>query len=335
MNGACLALMTSIGHRTGLFDTMSGMPPATSQDIAESGGYDERYVREWLAAMVAGSFVEYDPAEDTYFLPPEHAVILTRKSERENAAVGTQYVSLFGGVEDRIVDCFKNGGGVSYDEFGRVHEVIAEDSAQSVLPVLVDKILPLAPGIVQRLEIGIDVLEVGCGSGRALNLMARRFPNSRFTGYDISPEGIGAGRRQAEAEKNENARFKVQDAARVEEEGAYDLALTFDAIHDQADPHAVLTRLAASLRADGVYLMQDIAGSSELHRNLDRPLAPMLYTYSTLHCMTVSLAQGGVGLGTMWGREKALVMLREAGFSCVEVRELEHNDMKLFYLCSR
>ena len=121
----------------------------------------------------------------------------------------------------------------------------------------------------------------------------------------------------------------------MEEEDAYDLALTFDAIHDQADPHTVLTRLAASLREDGVYLMQDIAGSSELHRNLDRPLAPMLYTYSTLHCMTVSLAQGGLGLGTMWGKEKALAMLREAGFSRVEVRELEHNDMKLFYVCTR
>lgn len=292
---------------------MSGMPPATSHAIAESGGFDERYVREWLAAMVAGEFVEYNRAEGTYILPPEHAVILTRDSGRENAAVGTQYVSLFGGVEDRIVDCFKNGGGVSYAEFGRIHEVVAEDSAQSVLPALVDRILPLVPGIVPRLEIGIDVLEVGCGSGRALNLLAKRFPESRFTGYDISPEAIATGRRQADAEGNQNARFEVQDAARVEEEGAYDLALTFDPIHDQANPHAVLTRLAASLRSDGIYLMQDIAGSSELHRNLDRPLAPMLYAYSTLHCMTVSLAQDGIGLGTMWGKEKALVMLREAG----------------------
>ena len=208
MNGACLALMTSIGHRTGLFDTMSVMPPATSHDIAESGGFDERYVREWLAAMVAGRFVEYDPAQGKYFLPPEHAVILTRDSGRENAAVGTQYVSIFGGVEDQIVECFKKGGGVSYDEFGRIHEVIAEDSGQSVLPILVDKILPLAPGIVQRMEIGIDVLEAGCGSGRALNLLARRFPKSRFTGYDISPEAIGAGRRQAAAEGIGNARFR-------------------------------------------------------------------------------------------------------------------------------
>ena len=335
MNGASLALMTSVGHRTGLFDTMSDMPPATSQTIAETGGLDERYVREWLAAMVTGGFIEYDPAHATYYLPPEHAALLTRKSERENAAVGAQYVSIFGSVEDRIIECFRNGGGVSYDEFPRVHEVVAEDSAQSVLPDLVDKILPIAPGIVQRLEHGIDVLEVGCGSGRALNLLSQRFPESRFTGYDISLEAIAAGRRLAEADGNVNVRFEAQDAARIAEEDAYDLALTFDAIHDQADPQTVLARVAASLRQDGLYLMQDIAGSSELHHNIGRPLAPTLYTYSTLHCMTVSLAQGGLGLGTMWGRETAVRMLKAAGFEHVEVRELEHNEQKIFYLATK
>lgn len=335
MNSASLALMTSIGHRTGLFDTMSDLPSATSQKIAETGNFDERYVREWLGAMVAGGFIEYDPADRKYFLPPEHAALLSRNSRRENAAVGTQYVSIFGSVEDQIVECFKNGGGVPYEDYPRIHEVIAEDSAQSVLPALLDKILPIRPGIVPRLESGVDVLEVGCGSGRALNLMAKRFPNSRFTGYDISKEAIDTGRRQAGAEGNSNARFEVQDAARIADEDAYDLALTFDAIHDQADPHAVLTRIAASLRSDGLYLMQDIAGSRELHRNLDRPLAPTLYTYSTLHCMTVSLAQGGAGLGTMWGEETALDMLKNAGFSNVEVRQLDHNDQKLFYLATK
>ena len=333
-NGASLALMTSVGHRTGLFDTMSEMPPATSQIVAETGGLDERYVREWLAAMVTGGFVEYDPTHRTYFLPPEHAALLTRNSGRENAAVGAQYVSIFGSVEDQIVECFRNGGGVSYDEFPRVHEVVAEDSAQSVLPALVDQILPIAPGIVERLEHGIDVLEVGCGSGRALNLMAQRFPRSRFTGYDISHEAIGAGRNQAITEGNVNARFEVQDAARLTNEDAYDLALTFDAIHDQADPQTVLTRVAASLRRGGVYLMQDIAGSRDLHRNLGRPLAPTLYTYSTLHCMTVSLAQGGLGLGTMWGEETALDMLRNAGFVLLKVQQVEHNDQKTFYLAT-
>ena len=335
MNSASLALMTSVGHRTGLFDTMSDMPPATSQAIAESGGFDERYVREWLGAMVAGKFVEYDPADRAYFLPPEHAVLLSRNSGRENAAVGTQYVSVFGSVEDQIVACFKNGGGVPYEDYPRLHEVVAEDSAQSVLPALLDKILPIAPGVVTRLERGIDVLEVGCGSGRALNLMAQRFPDSRFIGYDISTDAIDSGRRQAAAEGNSNARFEVQDAARIAEEDSYDLALTFDAIHDQADPLEVLTRIEASLRSDGLYLMQDIAGSRELHRNMDRPLAPTLYTYSTLLCMSVSLAQGGAGLGTMWGEETALDMLKAAGFAHVAVRRLNHNDQKVFYLATK
>ena len=334
MNGASLAILTSIGHRTGLFDTMSELPPTTSQGIADAARLDERYVREWLAAMTTGGFIEYEPACATYSLPPEHAALLTRNAERENAAVAAQYVSIFASVEDRIIECFRNGGGVSYDEFPRIHEVVAEDSAQSVLPPLVDKILPIAPGMIRRLEHGIDVLEVGCGSGRALNLLAERFPQSRFTGYDISHEAIATGRREASANGLVNVRFDVQDAARIAERDSYDLALTFDAIHDQADPQTVLNCVAAALRRDGLYLMQDIAGSSDLHRNLARPLAPTLYTYSTLHCMTVSLAQGGMGLGTMWGQEMAVKMLREAGFAHVTVHELEHNEQKLFYVAT-
>ncbi len=199
MNGVSLAIMTSVGHRTGLFDTMSEVPPMSSQGIADAARLDERDVREWLAAMVTSGFIEYEPACATYSLPPEHAAQLTLNAERENAAVAAQYVSIFASVEDRIIECFRNGGGVSHDEFPRIHEVVAEDGGQSVLPALMDKILPIAAGMIQLLEHGIDVLEVGCGSGRALNLLAERFPQSRFTGYDISLEAIATGRRDASA----------------------------------------------------------------------------------------------------------------------------------------
>ena len=332
LNEGAIALMTSIGHRTGLFDAMVGLQPSTSEQIATAAGLKERYVREWLAAMVVGRIVEHNPEDETYYLPQEHAAFLTRVASPDNIAVTAQLIPLMGSVEDSIVESFKNGGGVPYSAFPRFHEVMAEDSGQTVVAALTDHILPLVPGLIKRLESGIEVLDVGCGSGRALNLMARMFPNSRFVGYDFSEEAIARARTEAKEHGTTNARFEVKDAAVLDEKARYDLITTFDAIHDQADPAAVLKGIAAALKEDGVYLMQDIAGSSHLHNNLDHPIAPLLYTVSTMHCMTVSLAQGGEGLGTMWGEEKAREMLEEAGFKKVEVKQLPHDIFNNYFI---
>jgi 2-polyprenyl-3-methyl-5-hydroxy-6-metoxy-1,4-benzoquinol methylase len=285
--------------------------------------------------MVVGRIVEHNPEDKTYYLPQEHAAFLTRVASPDNIAVTAQLIPLMGSVEDSIVESFKNGGGVPYSAFPRFHEVMAEDSGQTVVAALTDHILPLVPGLIERLESGIEVLDVGCGSGRALNLMARMFPNSRFVGYDFSEEAIARARTEAKEHGTTNARFEVKDAAVLDEKARYDLITTFDAIHDQADPAAVLKGIAAALKEDGVYLMQDIAGSSHLHNNLDHPIAPLLYTVSTMHCMTVSLAQGGEGLGTMWGEEKAREMLEEAGFKKVEVKQLPYDIFNNYFIITK
>ena len=333
LNAGALAIMTSIGHRTGLFDAMAGLAPSTSEQIASAAGLNERYVREWLGAMVVGGTVEHDAESGTYFLPPEHAAWLTRAATPNNIAVTTQFIPLMGSVEDGIVESFKVGGGLPYSAFPRFHEVMAEDSGQTVVAALTDAILPLVPGLTERLEEGMDVLDVGSGSGRALNLMARTFPHSRFTGYDISEETIA--RAEAEAQGLTNVRFEIKDAATLDEKERYDLITTFDAIHDQAKPAAVLEGIARALKPDGVYLMQDIAGSSHVHNNMEHPLGPLLYTISTMHCMTVSLSQGGDGLGTMWGEEKAREMLNEAGFGEVEVKQLPHDFVNSYYIAKK
>jgi 2-polyprenyl-3-methyl-5-hydroxy-6-metoxy-1,4-benzoquinol methylase len=335
INGAALALMTSIGHRTGLFDTMAGLPPATSAQIAEASGLNERYVREWLGAMVTGRIIEYDPANGTYFLPREHAAFLTRAASPNNLATTTQFIPLLGAVEDQIVASFRQGGGVPYSSYPRFHEVMVEESNQTVVAGLIEAILPLAPGLVEKLREGIEVTDIGCGRGRALMLLARTFPQSSFTGYDFSEEAIAAARAEAAQQGLTNLRFEVKDAAEIDETVRYDLITAFDAIHDQAAPRKVLKAIARALRPGGVFLMQDIRASSHVEKNIDHPLGAFTYTVSCLHCMTVSLALGGEGLGAAWGEERALELLAEAGFENVDVRQLPHDIINNYYIARK
>lgn len=335
LNGAALALMTSVGHRTGLFETLAVLPPATPAQIATEAALDERYVHEWLGAMATGGVVAYDPATDRYALPPEHAHYLTRAGGPDNLAVAAQFIGVLGGVEDRVVTCFHEGGGVPYEAYPRFHEVMAEESGQTVVSALVDVILPLAPGLTERLAAGIDVLDVGCGSGRALNLLARTFPRSRFTGYDLSAEAIASAASEAARNGTTNVRFEARDTTWLEEFDRYDLVTAFDAIHDQARPDTVLAAIARTLRPDGTFLMQEISGSGQLHRDVEHPMGPFLYTVSCLHCMTVSLSAGGAGLGAMWGAETARRMLEEAGFAKVELRTLPHDPLNFYFVARK
>lgn len=335
LNAGSLALMTSIGHRTGLFDSMAGMAHSSSDQIATAAGLDERYVREWLGAMVTAAVVKYDPSGRTYQLPDEHAAFLTRDAAPDNVAAFLQYVPLLGSVEDQIIECFRSGGGAPYAQFPRFQEVMAEDSGQTVVPVILDLILPLVPDLPDALRRGIDVLDVGCGSGRALNIMAAEYPASRFTGFDLSEEATSAGRRQAEENGVTNLTFEARDVTKLGMSKSYDLITAFDAIHDQADPASVLAGISDALRDDGVFLMQDIAASSELHENLDHPIGTFLYAISVMHCMTVSLALGGAGLGTMWGEGTARKMLADAGLPAVEVTRLSHDLQNAFYVARK
>jgi 2-polyprenyl-3-methyl-5-hydroxy-6-metoxy-1,4-benzoquinol methylase len=335
LNQGALALMLSIGHRTGLFDTMNGAARMTSVELAKQAGLNERYVREWLGAMVTGGVVVYDPGDQTYRLPPEHAACLTRAAGSDNIAVTMQYLAVLGGVEDQVVECFKHGGGVPYSAYPRFHEVMAEESAGTTIAGMMDHILPMAPGLMERLRAGIDVLDVGCGSGRAINFLAQQFPKSRFTGYDFSEEAISRAWLGAEQMGLENVNFELRDVSQFDSDARFDLITAFDAIHDQTQPQQVLCNIHAALRPGGTFLMQDIRASSCVHHNMDSAIAPFVYTISCMHCMTVSLAGGGEGLGAAWGKELALEYLQRAGFSNVEVKELPHDIQNYYYVMTK
>lgn len=338
LNHGALCLMISVGHRTRLFDVMSGMEPATSHEIAARAGLDERYVREWLGAMVTSKVVRVDPATLQFLLPSEHAAFLTRAAAADNLAVFAQYIPMLGDIEDDIVECFRNGGGVPYSRYSRFHEVVAEDSGQSVLSSLESHILPLVPNLSDRLAAGIRMLDAGCGRGRILNKLASLFPASRFVGMDLSTEAIDFAQQEASSAGCGNVEFRAADLSdfdRTAEVASYDFITTFDAIHDQGQPLKVLKGIHRALKPDGVYLMQDISASSHVHENIGHPIGTLLYTASCMHCMTVSLAQGGEGLGAMWGEEKTREYLGKAGFRSVTTHRLAHDIQNNWYVVTK
>ncbi|HET7667737.1 MAG TPA: class I SAM-dependent methyltransferase [Mycobacterium sp.] len=335
IDSASLAILLSIGHQTKLFDTMAELPPATSVQIADAAGLNERYVREWLGGVVTSRVVDYDPASRTYSLPRHRAAVLTRAAGPDNLALVAQFIPMLGEVEQKIIDCFRSGGGLPYSEYPRFHKLMAAQSGEVFDAALVDVILPLADGLPDLLRAGADVADIGCGSGHAINVMAQAFPASRFTGIDFSEEGLAAGAAEARTRGLTNATFKQADVANLDLAEAYDVITVFDAIHDQAQPAQVLHNIYRALRPGGTLLMVDIKASSQLEDNIGVPLRAYMYTVSTMHCMSVSLSLDGAGLGTCWGRQLATSMLADAGFGDVAVNEIETDPVNYYYVAKK
>ena len=335
LNHGALAVMISIGHRTGLFAVMCEAGPATSREIAARSGLHERYVREWLGAVTCGGIVTCDDTGSVFSLEPAASAALTGSDGAENLGYLAQYVSMMGFIEDKVIDCFHRGGGVPYAEYPRFHEVMAQDSAQTVVGALHEHILPLAPGLTLALHNGIAVLDVGCGRGKAIMEMARRFPRSHFTGWDLSSEAVRLAAMEARDIGLENVTFEVRDLTdfhRTAPPASFDLITAFDAIHDQARPDHVLAGIRLALKPDGLFLMQDIGASSNVSENTGHPIGTLLYSLSCTHCMTVSLAQGGLGVGAMWGERMTREFLADAGFTRVERHVLPHDIQNHYYL---
>jgi SAM-dependent methyltransferase len=335
IDAGSLAILLSIGHQTKLFDTLAELPPATSAQIADAAGLTERYVREWLGGVAAGRIVDYDPAAQTYSLPRHRAAVLTRAAGPDNLSRVAQFIPLLAEVEQKVIGCFRTGGGLAYSEYPRFHTLMAEESGEVFDAALVDVILPMADGLPDKLRAGAELADIGCGSGHAINVMAQAFPASRFTGIDFSEEGLAAGRAESERLGLTNTTFAQYDVAALDIADGYDVITAFDAIHDQAHPAQVLANIYRALRPGGVFLMVDVKASSRLEDNIGVPFASYLYTVSTMHCMSVSLGLEGDGLGTVWGRQLATSMLADAGFGDVQVREIDSDPINNYYIARK
>lgn len=344
LNHGALNLAMAIGYKNQIFDILEDLnKPVTVLEIASVSGLHDRYLKEWLGIMVTGKIIELSHApngEDTYFLPPEHASILTRKAGSNNMGVYTQEIPLLTSCAMESVNRgFKTGDGVPFSRYPDFQRFMAELSDAKHKKVLINHFLPSVDKrqLLARLTDGIRVCDLGCGHGVAVNLMARAFPKSKFTGIDNHEEAIINARNAAQEMGLSNAVYNVLDAAKIHGEKEFfrlfDYICAFDAIHDQSHPLETLKGIRYMLAPGGMFSMIDIKASSNQADNIDHPMGPFLYAVSLMHCMPVGLNDNGTGLGMMWGQEKAEALLREAGFEHIELTEMEHDPFNLHYLC--
>jgi len=346
LNMGALNLAMGIGYKVGLFDIMDTMDdPASIRQIAEKSGLSQRYIEEWLGVMVTGGVVAVSRTDDhmlQYHLPKTHGDFLTRRSGNNNLGVYTQEIPLLClSASTGVLNGFKTGEGVAYESYGEFQAFMSELADAKHRQVLVNTFLPSVAGgeVVSRLKQGIKVCDLGCGQGVAVRLMAQAYPQSEFLGLDISEEAINRASADAKMEGILNLEFQCADAAGLFHSDSFrnrfDYITAFDSIHDQTRPLEALQSVHHMLRADGFFSMVDIAASSDLSKNLDHPMGPFLYTVSLMHCMPVGLVDSGSGLGMMWGREKALDMLADAGFSDIQVTSIPEDSFNDHFLCRK
>ena len=316
--GGVLTKLIDIGYQVGLFEA-SKLGAATSEELADRAGLKERYVREWLGAMTSSGIYTYEPGTRKYTLPDEHAMLLTGDGPT-NLTPMSRIVNHFGTHLQRLVACFREGGGIPYSAYRPVFTQCMDDAWRRIYDhQLITGFIPAVPGLVEALRHGIRVLDIGCGSGHAINVLAREFPRSTFVGYDIAEDAVASARAEASKLALKNTTFGVVDVASLPTEEKFDLITAFDAIHDQKAPAAVLRNVCRALASSGSFMMVEFKFSSRLEDNVKNPFAPMYYGISLMHCMPVSLAIDGEGLGTVWGEQVARKYLADAGFGNVVV----------------
>ena len=346
LNYGALNLAMGIGYRARLFDVMDTLDtPQPVSEISKKAGLDERYVLEWLGIMVTGGIVALckdQDGQDLFQLPKAHADLITRRAGNQNMGVYTQEIPLLTAtVFEAVESGFKTGQGIPYEMYPGFQRFMNELANAKHREVLVSQFLPSVEKgqMVKKLKSGISVCDLGCGEGVALMLMAEAFPKSRFLGIDISENVILKATSTAQEKSIRNVTFQKRDAAALTEDmelrGSLDYVTAFDAIHDQTRPMNALEGIHAILKNGGLFSMVDIAASSDLAQNMDHPMGMFLYTVSLMHCMPVGLADGGTGLGMMWGREKAVKMLQGAGFDDIQVQAIPEDPFNLHFFCKK
>ncbi len=337
LDGAVTAGMIHLGDRLGLYRAMARADgPLTSHELAARVELHERWVREWLANQAAAKLIEHDEVDgvDRFSLSGEARAVL---ASPEHPAFGMgmfhRLPATMGALE-LMPEAFATGVGHDYDSHGPQG---AEGIERSFEPWnnanLLRKVLPAMDGAVERMRVGATVVDVGCGAGGAVLLMAEAFPNSTFVGYDISQHALDRANIKLAHNGLTNVRFADPRVDPMPSDGSVDVVTTFDCIHDMAHPQPVVEAIRAALADDGHWLLVDIRAAETLAGNIEaNPMASLLYGVSVLSCMSSALSEpGGAGLGTLGlPASRAEEMARLAGFTRFETLDVQH-PMNAFY----
>jgi ubiquinone/menaquinone biosynthesis C-methylase UbiE len=325
IGAAMLGALSYIGDRLGIFSVLAEAGSVTSADLAKRTGLSERYLREWLSAMAAAGYLNYDAAAKTYAMPPEHAMVLARDDSPFFAGGFIEMIVPQMSIAPKVMESFKNGRGVPQSEYPpETWEAMERSSASMYRHQLVRKWLPTMPQVVEKLSNGGSSLDVGCGSGRAAIAIATAFPKAKVFGFDAHAGSLERARANAKAAGlGDRITFDVVDCTKLPA-AQFDFISTFDVVHDSVDPDALLKSIRGALKPGGTYLMVEVNVSSNVEDNIN-PMGKLMYSMSTLYCMTVSLAHGGAGIGACMGEAKARELVAAAGFK--NFRRLPIDDM--------
>jgi len=306
------AALVVTGDKLGLFRAMRELGPTTAADLAKHTGTHERYVREWLSAMAAGGYVNYDRAPQKFFLSEEQAMALIDADLPGAFLLAQSTVK----SEARITEAFRSGAGVGWHEhdpglFEGTERFFRPGYAMNLVPAWI----PALDGVKARLEAGGRVADVGCGHGASTVIMAKAFPAARFIGFDYHARSIDTARETARREGvADRVTFEVASAKDYAGTG-YDLVAFFDSLHDMGDPVGIARHVRASLAPDGTWLLVEPFAQDRLEDNLN-PVGRLYYAASTMLCTPNALSQEGrLALGAQAGEARLRQVATEAGFT--------------------
>jgi SAM-dependent methyltransferase len=316
LSAAYGGVMVSLGAKLGLYRAMAGAGPVSARELADRAGCAERYVREWLNAQAAGGYVDYHAASDTYELTAEQAMVLADEDSPVYIPHAWNVPASMWFDEPKAIDAFRTGKGVAWgDHDGRLYCGVASFYRNAYRGSLLSEWLPALDGVVERLEAGIPVADIGCGHGHSTLLMAEAFPNSHFHGFDTHAPSIDEARRHA-AEAGLAGRVRFDVARAVDYPGGgYGLICFFDTLHDLGDPVAAAHHAAELLAPDGTVLLVEPFANDRVEDNLS-PVARLYYAGSAMLCCAHAISEGGhLVLGAQAGEARLAEVFRKAGFS--------------------
>jgi 2-polyprenyl-3-methyl-5-hydroxy-6-metoxy-1,4-benzoquinol methylase len=318
LGGASSVAMVRMGDALGLYKTLHAEGPMTCAQLAKTTSVHERYLREWLSHQAASNYLAYEPETATFSLPPEQAMVFAEQDSPVYMMGGFDLVAAMLDNQPKVQAAFKSGGGVAWGhQAGCMFCAVARFFRPGYHNHLVKQWLPALDGVVEKLDRGARVADVGCGHGWSTVLMAKAFPKSQFIGYDFHPDSIEAARAHAEMHAvSANTRFEV-GLAKDYPGTDFDLVTCFDCLHDLGDPAGAAAHIRRSLKPDGTWMIVEPMAGDSLEQNLN-PVGRLYYAGSTMICLPTSLSQEvGAGLGAQAGEAKLREIIMSGGFGDV------------------